>query len=103
VDAVLGVVADGLVLLVERAQVLGHEREGAVQQVHPRRVQDGQVEGCHEPLVRVEHKRVRPLTTIEDVAEFGDDRGRTCIGGIDVQPEPFALTQLGNGRHGVDA
>ena len=48
-------------------------------------------------------ERVRPLAAVEDEAALGQDRGRPAVGGVDVEPEPLALADVGDGGNRVDA
>jgi hypothetical protein len=53
--------------------------------------------------VGVHDEGVGAVAALEDVAALGQDRGRSPVGGVDVQPEPLTLADVGDGRNRVHA
>ena len=98
---VLVVVADRG-LAIERAQVLGHEAEGRPQVGHAPGQQQRRVERREQPLVRVHDDRIGTLPARERRSPLGQHRHDARIGRVDVQPQPLALRDVGEGRDRID-
>ena len=90
-------------LLGRLQQVLRREREGLAQHVHPPAVERAEVDRREEPLVRVDHERVGAFCACQQVPMRRQQPGHATVRGVHVQPEAFALADVGDGRHRIDA
>ena len=79
------------------------ERQHAPHDVLPASIENAQIDGREEPLVRIHHQRIGLRRAVEDVAVFFEQRGRSGIGGVDVKPEIVAPGDLADLRNGIDA
>ena len=63
---------------------------------------DRAVERRAEPLVRVDHERVRALDALPHPAAFGQDHRAARHRGVDMQPDSVAPRDLGDRRDRID-
>src|SRR5437868_13813489 len=63
--------------LLGGAQIFRHQRKGAAQKIHVTAVEHRKIKGSEQPFRRIEHERVRALTTFEYVTHLGNERRRT--------------------------
>ena len=79
------------------------EGEGSAHDIRATRVQDAEVDGREQPLVRIHDERIGARGAVEDVAMLFEQRRGSSISGIDVQPEAMAFGDCGDGGQGIDA
>ena len=84
-------------------QVVGGQGEGLLQPVHAAAVEGAQVEGDEQPLVGVDDQRVGAVAPRQRLLVARHHRRGPRVGGVDVQPQPLAGADVGDGRHRVDA
>lgn len=78
------------------------EGEGSAHDIRATRVQDAEVDGREQPLVRIHDDRIGAGGAVEDVAMLFEQRRGSSISGIDVQPEAMAFGDCGDGGQRID-
>src|SRR5437763_531936 len=66
-------------------------------------IEHGKIEWREQPLVRIEHERIRRVATIKDVAHLRNDRRGSSVGRINMQPKFMLLANLNDRRNGINA
>ena len=87
--------------VVGRLQELGNEAERPPKVVGPSGPEGGAIHRRPEPLVRVDGDRVGALPAREVVTELGADRGRTRVGGVDMEPDARLRAEIRERRNGI--
>ena len=85
------------------SQDFRHKGKGLPQSSRAAAVENAAIDRHHQPFVRIEYERIGAIAAIENPAVFGHDRGRAGVGCVNVQPEAFALRDIGDGGDGIDA
>ncbi len=90
----------GLLLVLERIGGLHGKGVGEMGPVadHDAAPGDGRV----EPLVRIEADRIGPLDAVEKRAEGRDQRRRSTVGPVDVEPHPILPADVGDVAERID-
>ncbi len=78
---------------------LGNQRKGLPQRIGMPAIKDAAIDRHHQPFVRIEHQRIRALAALREPSGIPARWRLSRVGCVHVQPEAFALRDVGDGIH----